>query len=106
MNKPRVLLADDHQIVAEGLRSLLETKFELVDVVEDGRTLIQSVQKHRPDVIVIDISMPLLNGIDALHQLKKIDECVLVRDMLQSKKCQKTLFSAVHEAKIVKKTVF
>ncbi len=69
--RPRVLLADDHRIVAEGLKSLLTPNFELLDVVEDGRALIAAAKKLRPDVIVADISMPHLNGIDALAQLKK-----------------------------------
>ena len=68
--KPRVLLADDHRMVAEGLRSLLSHDFELVGVVEDGRALVDTARKINPDVIVADVSMPLLNGIDALVQLK------------------------------------
>jgi DNA-binding NarL/FixJ family response regulator len=71
MSKARVLLADDHKIVAEGLRSLLEPEFELVSVVEDGRELITEAQKLQPDVIVADITMPSLNGIEAVEQLKK-----------------------------------
>ncbi|MCZ6907810.1 MAG: response regulator transcription factor [Deltaproteobacteria bacterium] len=71
MRRPRVLLADDHKIVAEGLRSLLEPEFELIGIVEDGRALVAAAQKLNPDVIVTDISMPLLNGIEAARQLKK-----------------------------------
>jgi DNA-binding NarL/FixJ family response regulator len=70
---PRVLLADDHRIFLEGLRSLLEPDFEIVGTVEDGRTLLEEVKKLRPQVIVADISMPLLNGIEAARQIKKID---------------------------------
>ncbi len=69
--RPRVLLADDHRIVAEGLKSLLSPEFDLVEVVEDGRALIAAAKKLRPDVIVADITMPHLNGIDALAHLKK-----------------------------------
>lgn len=69
--RPRVLLADDHRMVAEGLKSLLATEFELVGVVEDGQALREAARKLRPDVIVADITMPHLNGIDALPQLKK-----------------------------------
>ena len=72
MTRPRVLLADDHKIVAEGLRSLLEQEFELVGTVEDGRALLEAAEKLNPDVIVTDISMPLLNGIEAAQQIKKV----------------------------------
>ena len=71
MNRPRVLLADDHRMVAEGLKSLLSPEFELVGVVEDGRALIDAAKKLHPDVIVADITMPHLNGLDALKTLKK-----------------------------------
>ncbi len=71
MKKTRVLLADDHTIVAEGLVSLLETDFDLVGRVDNGRDLLKKAEELSPDVIVTDISMPLLNGIEALRQLKK-----------------------------------
>ena len=71
MNRPRVLLADDHRMVAEGLRSLLAAEFELVGVVEDGRAMIAAARNLRPDVIVADIAMPHLNGIEAVARLKK-----------------------------------
>jgi DNA-binding NarL/FixJ family response regulator len=71
MSKPRVLLADDHTIVAEGLRSLLEDEFEFVGAVSDGRALLEAARNLSPDVIVADISMPLLNGLDAARQLKR-----------------------------------
>jgi DNA-binding NarL/FixJ family response regulator len=70
MRRARVLLADDHRIVAEGLKSLLEEEYELLAVVEDGRQLVETAKRLRPDVIVADITMPHLNGIDALAQLK------------------------------------
>ncbi len=69
--RPRVLFADDHRMVAEGLKSLLSSQFDLLDIVEDGRALIGAAKKLRPDVIVADITMPHLNGLDALAQLKK-----------------------------------
>ncbi len=71
MKRPRVLLADDHRMVAEGLKSLLSPEFELLEVVEDGRALVAAAKRLRPDVIVADVTMPDLNGIDALTQLKK-----------------------------------
>jgi DNA-binding NarL/FixJ family response regulator len=69
MNRPRILIADDHQILAEGLRGLLEPEFEVVGVVANGRELVAAAKKHRPDLIVADITMPSLNGIDAAVQL-------------------------------------
>jgi DNA-binding NarL/FixJ family response regulator len=78
MSRPRVLLADDHKIVTEGLKGLLEPEFELVGIVEDGRALLASAEKLRPDVIVADISMPLLNGIDSIRQIKKAHEEIKV----------------------------
>jgi len=78
MTRARVLLADDHRIVAEGLKSLLGGEFELVGVVEDGREMVSAVKTSRPDVIVADISMPNLNGLDALALLKREDPGVKV----------------------------
>jgi len=69
--RPRVLLADDHLLVAEALKSLLAPEFDLVGVVEDGRALVEAAGTLRPDVIVADITMPHLNGIDALVQLRQ-----------------------------------
>jgi len=73
MEKPRVLLADDHRIVLEGLRSLLQSEFEIVGEVDDGRTLVAEAERLRPELVVADISMPNLNGIDAARQIKRID---------------------------------
>ena len=70
MQRTRVLLADDHTIVLEGLKKLLEPSFELVGTVENGRDLVDETLKLRPDVIVVDISMPLLNGIEAVRRIK------------------------------------
>jgi DNA-binding NarL/FixJ family response regulator len=78
MSKPRVLLADDHKIVVEGLKSLLEAEFQLVGTAEDGRSLVSAAAELRPDVIVADISMPLLNGIEAVRQIRKRDKQVKV----------------------------
>jgi DNA-binding NarL/FixJ family response regulator len=69
--RPRVLLADDHLLVAEALKSLLTPEFDLVGVVEDGRQLVEAAGRLRPDVIVADITMPHLNGIDALAQIRQ-----------------------------------
>lgn len=72
MTKARVLLADDHTILAEGVRSLLEPEFEVVGVVADGRELVAAARKLRPDVIVADVTMPSLNGIEAAVQLRDL----------------------------------
>ena len=74
MKKVRVLLADDHNIVLMGLRSLLETEFEIVGSVQDGRSLVNQAALLHPDVIVADISMPQLNGIEAIRKIKKTDQ--------------------------------
>jgi len=78
MTKPRVLLADDHRMVAEGLKGLLVEEFEVVGIVEDGRALVAAARKLRPDVIVSDISMPQMNGLDALAHLKRDNPAVRV----------------------------
>jgi DNA-binding NarL/FixJ family response regulator len=70
--KPRLLLADDHAIMVDGLRRLLEPNFDLVGTVGDGWALLESAERLKPDVIVVDVSMPLLNGIEAVRRLKKV----------------------------------
>jgi DNA-binding NarL/FixJ family response regulator len=71
--KPRVLLADDHRIVAEGLKNLLIAEFDVVCMVENGTALVEAARILKPDVIVADITMPGLNGIEALRVLKASD---------------------------------
>jgi DNA-binding NarL/FixJ family response regulator len=78
MKRTTILLADDHKIVAEGLKSILEPEFDLVAIVENGRALLTAADTLRPDVIIADISMPLLNGIEAVRQIKKKDENIMV----------------------------
>jgi len=78
VNRPRVLLADDHRVVSEGLSRLLADDFELVGMVEDGRALVAAAKKLQPDVIVADVTMPCLNGIDAMVQLKKDNSAIKV----------------------------
>jgi len=70
MMKPRVLLADDHCVVAEGLRGLLQPHFDVVGIVSDGRELLAATDTLDPDVVVLDISMPSLNGIEAARQMR------------------------------------
>ena len=71
MKRTTVLLADDHKIVLEGLRTLLEPQFDLVGTVKDGRELLEAAEELTPDIIVVDISMPLLNGIEAIRKLRQ-----------------------------------
>lgn len=71
MTRPRLLLADDHVVFLEGLKKILEPEFELVGEVRDGRSLVEAAKKHRPDVVVADISMPHLNGIEAARALRE-----------------------------------
>ncbi|HTT64823.1 MAG TPA: response regulator transcription factor [Bryobacteraceae bacterium] len=71
MRRPTVILADDHTIVMEGLRKLLERDFEIADTVSDGAELLASAGRLKPDVVLLDISMPRLNGIEAARQLKE-----------------------------------
>jgi len=81
--RARVLLADDHTIVAEGLESLLSEDFDLVGTVRDGAALLEAARRLRPDVIVTDISMPRMNGLDALRELRRegIDARIVILTM-------------------------
>jgi len=72
MNRTRVLLADDHTIFLDALTKLLEPEFEVVGAVNDGRALVLRAPDLRPDVVVLDIGMPLLNGLDAGQQIKEL----------------------------------
>jgi DNA-binding NarL/FixJ family response regulator len=72
MTKTRILLADDHTLILEAFKTLLEPQFEIVGMVADGRRLLQVAPALKPDVVLIDIGMPMLNGLDAGRQLKKI----------------------------------
>jgi DNA-binding NarL/FixJ family response regulator len=70
MTKPRILIADDHGILAEGLRRMLEPDFDVVGLVSNGIELIAAAQQWSPDIIIADITMPEMNGIDAMIQLR------------------------------------
>jgi len=71
-SRPRILLADDHAVVVEGIRGLLEKHYEVVGVVMDGRALLVEAARVQPDVIVLDVAMPLLNGLDAGKRIQEI----------------------------------
>jgi len=66
----KIILADDHEIVLDGLRRILEPEFEIVATCADGRELLSAIETLKPEVAVADISMPILNGLDALRQSK------------------------------------
>jgi two-component system, NarL family, response regulator NreC len=68
--RPRVILADDHAMVAEGLGRLISEVADLVGQVTDGRQLVDSTRRLKPDIVVSDVSMPVMSGLDALRQLK------------------------------------
>ncbi len=70
MKRPRVLIADDHQLLADALKGILEPRCEVVGIVANGRDLLRSASKLQPDLIVVDIAMPELNGLDAARQLR------------------------------------
>src|SRR5271157_1907866 len=69
--RPQILIADDHAIFADGLRSLLEKRYNVVGTVGDGRALISEALRLKPDVIIVDIGMPLLNGLDAAERVRQ-----------------------------------
>lgn len=70
MKRPRALVADDHALVSAGISKLLENECELVASVSDGRSLVAAAKDHHPDVILLDISMPVLNGLEAARQIR------------------------------------
>jgi DNA-binding NarL/FixJ family response regulator len=70
MGQPRILLADDHTILLDAFKALLDSEFDVVGAVTDGRALVTECARLDPDVVVLDISMPLLNGLDAGRQIK------------------------------------
>ena len=70
-NRATILIADDHMLVAEACRRLLEPEFEVVGTVSDGRALLRATAELRPNIVILDIAMPQLNGLDAGEQIKK-----------------------------------
>src|SRR6185295_17568021 len=77
-NRPRILLADDHTVLLDAFKSLLEPTFQVVGAVADGRALMEATERLQPDVIVADINMPQLNGLDALEGIRKRNPAVKV----------------------------
>ena len=75
-NRPRIMIADDHAFVADACRKLLEPEFDVVATVGDGRALVRVAANLKPQVIIVDIGMPLLNGLDAGYQVKQLLDSV------------------------------
>ena len=79
MKVPRLILADDHTLILEAFRNLLEPRCEVVGVVSDGHALVELASRLKPEVVLVDIAMPLLNGLEAIRQLKtKVSEIKLI----------------------------
>jgi DNA-binding NarL/FixJ family response regulator len=76
MGRPRILMADDHLLLLEAFRALLEPEFEVVGTVTDGRRLLEEFSRLNPDIVLLDVAMPLLNGLDAGRQLKTLRRSV------------------------------
>jgi DNA-binding NarL/FixJ family response regulator len=85
MNRPKILLADDHVLLAQALEHLLQAEFDVVGTVADGRALLKAAGELSPDVVVVDIGMPLLNGLDAGEQLKALHPGIKVIFLTQNR---------------------
>jgi RNA polymerase sigma factor (sigma-70 family) len=85
MSRPRILLADDHVLIAQALEHLLRAEFDVVGTVADGRALLKAASELRPDVVVVDIGMPVLNGLDAGEQLKALHPAIKVIFLTQNR---------------------
>lgn len=108
MNQPEVrlsvLLADDHRLVAEALTAVLAEEFDLVGIVADGQALVEAAERHQPDVIVTDIGMPGMNGIEALQHLRKVapDSHVVMLTMHRTPAYVQQAFNAGASAFVLK----
>jgi len=71
MNRTRIILGDDHSLVLEGIRRLLESNYDVVASAENGKQLVSEALRLKPEIIVLDITMPILNGIDAAKEIRK-----------------------------------
>jgi DNA-binding NarL/FixJ family response regulator len=94
--KPRLLLADESKMMAESMRLLLEPEFEVVDVVGDGRALVALAETLKPDVVLLEVSLPELNGIEAAHHLRKIlpGVCIIFVARREDTECVARAFRA------------
>ena len=85
MNRAKILLADDHVLITQALEHLLNAEFDVVGTVSDGRALLKAASELAPDVVVVDIGMPLLNGLDAGEQLKTLHPAIKVIYLTQNR---------------------
>ena len=69
--RPRLLIADDHAVFSDALRSYLEKNFEVIGQVSNGRALLDAAAKLKPDLVIVDVGMPVLNGLDAARRIKE-----------------------------------
>ena len=106
MSKPRLIVADDHSMFVDGLRALLEAEVDLIETVGDGRALIEAVDRLDPDIVVVDVSMPRLNGLDATRELKKSFPAVkvIVLTMHTDRKLAESAFRAGADGFVVKQS--
>ncbi len=105
----KVIIADDHAIIREGLKSLLEKKgVEVIDIAKNGREAIALAVKYRPDVVMMDISMPDLNGVEATAAIRKEvpDTKIIALSMHSSKKIIDKMFASGASGYILKETAF
>src|ERR671925_1348445 len=85
MSRPKILLADDHVLLAQALEHMLQGEFDVVGTASDGRALLKAAGELKPDVVVVDIGMPLLNGLDAGEQLKTLHPHIKVIFLTQNR---------------------
>src|SRR4029077_16898547 len=98
LSELRILIADDHELMRRGVRSLLEAEagWKVVGEAADGQELVEKTEKLRPDVVVLDISMPRLNGLEAAHRIKKIlpEVKILILSMHESEQLARSVLDA------------
>ena len=104
MTAPRVLIADDHAIVAEGLRRVLEDHFELVGIVGDGPSLLAAAIDLRPDIVIVDISMPGFDGLEAVRRMRAqgVESKVIMLTMFADVDVAEAAFAAGANGYVVK----